>query len=191
MKSIKNFLLLFILAGTLFACQNAEKNQKPARSNPKYFAVNIFVGGGLEHPSFNASLFTPDMVSPSFSPGFKHLKMGPEASTLYILKSKNIRATPDTFKLKFENWEIDSLYTLTYNYLSSHYNNNSYVGEGEDWQFPSDQRPIIVSLVYGGYKSKELQCTEWTTESIYSLSKEASQLFSFINKKIAKGFELY
>ena len=183
-------MLLSILVGTLIACHNSEKNQRSARSTPKYFAVNIFVGGGLEHPSFNASLCTPDMFSPSFSPGFIHLKMSPEASTLYILRSKSIRATPDTFKLKFEKWEIDSLYTLTFNYLSSQYKNNGYAEEDEKLYLPSNQRPIITSLVYGGYKSKELQSTEWTNESIYSLSKEASQLFNYINKKVPKDFQL-
>ncbi|KAA9338826.1 hypothetical protein [Adhaeribacter soli] len=144
--------------------------------HPKDFGIDIYVGGGIWGPSFQAKLFTPDLLD--------HRRRGFKVNTLYILKGHR-SGEPDTFKIKFNKDEIDSLYRLSYTYLSESYKSVQVRDKG---MTTMDGPSISVSIIY---EKKELACTEWDMQYITSPSKEAGNLFSFINKRLPKEFKLY
>src|SRR5689334_8545988 len=103
-------LILFVLSTIFIFCQRSKK--EPVMVHPKDFGIDIYVGGGIRGPSFQAKLFTPELLD--------NRRRGFKVNTLYILKGHR-GGEPDTFKIKFNKDEIDSLYRLSYTYLSESY----------------------------------------------------------------------
>jgi hypothetical protein len=165
----------FVVILFLFSfCQNHKKDQPNV--HPKDFGINISAGGGLTGPYFTAKIFTPGLLD--------HRRKGFDVNALYILKYYH-GGEPDTFKIQLNKNEIDSLYSLTYEYLSTSYKS---VQVRDENMRVNDGPSIVVQIIYA---KKELTCQEWDIESISSPSVEAARLFRFINKRVSKDFKLY
>jgi len=110
-------------------------------------------------------------------------------NTLYILKTNFIDTLKvvDTLRVKLNGMQVDSLYRLAENYLSSIDMDNEIKMEDRNKVnvTPTDAYHFSVSLEYN---NKQLSAREGLYNS--ELSDQAVQLFNFINKKLPEDFEL-
>jgi hypothetical protein len=179
MKISTRYLLHIILSLTIISCQKSPKIKS------KEFAFEIKTWGipsdYKEAFLYNTQLDTYNRERFSINKGLL------DANTLYVLKHDfdDSNKKVDTLKIKLIDKEVDSLYNLTYKYLSSVDMNNEIEATQGIKAEPSDGFHFSISLLFN---RKRLSCNE----GIYggNLSEEAIQLFNFINRKVPKEFAL-
>ncbi|KAA3440138.1 hypothetical protein [Rufibacter hautae] len=113
-----------------------------------------------------------------------------DENTLYVLKHhyENTTEIVDTLKVKLEDSAIDSLYILTYAYLSTIDMDNEVEDKGGVRENIQDGASFTVSLLYN---KKKLEASQWGLKGVWRASDQADQLFKFINKKLPEKFMIY
>jgi len=175
-----SFLILWTVVLTIVSCRDKEV----IKSQDYSFEVKTWGMPGSK--SFESFLYNTDLRTypPDRRGGIQFKK-----NTLYILRHEYLdkERVTDTLTIDLTGDQVDSLYNLSYSYLSDFEIDNE-IEIHKVYESIQDGANIAVRLNYNG---KVMECSQYRLKGISNASIGADRLIEFINKKAPKEFRLY
>lgn len=162
------------------ACQNREIVLS------RKYSFEVRTWGMPGSVSFEAFLYNTDVSTypPERRGGIRF-----QENVLCLLRHgfKEDQEVTDTFTIKLNGEQVDSLYNLAYGYVSGFEIDNR-VEIGKINRMILDGASISVRL---GYEGKLMQCAQYRLKGVSQASFGGDKLIAFINKIAPEEFRLY